>query len=167
MKKTLLFISAMLFVGFIFPEKKTIPVAGASAKDWHPKSFWFEPWGSSGVHKGIDIFANINTPLLSTTAGVVVYRGYFPKGGNVVVVLGAKWRLHYFAHMNSLAASWFEPVKSGEVIGSVGDSGNAKGKPAHLHYAILRLIPVPWAIDGSTQGYKKAFFIDPGVYLSD
>lgn len=56
-------------------------------------------------------------------------------------------------------------MKSGEVIGTVGDSGNAKGKPAHLHYSILRLIPTPWTIDSTTQGYKKAFFIDPGPYL--
>lgn len=165
MKKTLLFVIAILAVGFLLPESKTIPVAGASAKDWHPKSFWFEPWGTSGVHKGIDIFAKRDTPLLSTTAGVVVYTGNFAKGGNVVVVLGPKWRLHYFAHLQAINTSRLSLVKSGEVIGSVGDSGNAKGKPAHLHYSILRLIPAPWAIDGSTQGYKKAFFINPDAYL--
>lgn len=165
MKKALLIISSILILGFILPETKTLPVAGASARDWHPKSFWFEPWGTSGVHKGIDIFADINTPLLSTTTGLVIYQGHFAKGGNVVVVLGPKWRLHYFAHLNSFSASWFEPVKSGEMIGTVGDSGNAKGKPAHLHYSILRLIPTPWTIDSSTQGYKKAFFIDPDAYL--
>lgn len=167
MKKIRLIVIAVLVTGFILPESKTIPVAGASAKDWHPKSFWFEPWGTSGVHKGIDIFAKLDTPLLSTTAGFVVYKGNFSKGGNVVVVLGPKWRLHYFAHLNSISTSWLSFVQSGEAIGTVGDSGNAKGKPAHLHYSILRLIPAPWSIDSSTQGYKKAFFVDPGTYLTD
>lgn len=165
MKKTLIFALAVITAGFFLPESKTIPVAGASAKDWHPKSFWFEPWGASGVHKGIDIFAKLGTPQLSTTAGIVVYKGSLARGGNVVVVLGPKWRAHYFAHLNSIEASIFSFVKSGEVIGTVGDSGNAKGKPAHLHYSIVRLIPAPWAIDRSTQGFKKAFFIDPDTYL--
>lgn len=164
-KKTLIVIVTILAAGFILPEPKTIPVVGASAKDWHPKSFWFEPWGTSGVHKGIDIFAKLGTPLLSTTTGIVVYQGNVSKGGNVIVILGPKWRLHYFAHLHSIDTTQFSLVKSGDLIGSVGDSGNAKGKPAHLHYSILRLIPTPWSIDSSTQGYKKALFIDPSRYL--
>lgn len=167
MKKTLLVATIILLMGFAIPESKTVPVVGASTKDWHPQSFWFEPWGTSGVHKGIDIFAKIGTPLVSTTHGVVIYRGTFAKGGNVVAVLGPKWRIHYFAHLNSIDTSRFSFVRSGELIGTVGDSGNAKGKPAHLHYTILRILPTPWTIDGSTQGYKKALFIDPDKYLRD
>ncbi len=164
-RKTLFVIAVLLLVGFILPERITIPVAGATAKDWHPQSFWFEPWGTSGVHKGIDIFAKPGQPLVSTTDGFVVYKGNLAKGGNVVLILGPKWRLHYFAHLQTIDTSWFNIVTSGEHIGSVGDSGNAKGKPAHLHYSILRLFPAPWAIDDSTQGFKKAFFIDPDKYL--
>ena len=37
---------AVLVAGLLLPERIQIPVAGASAKDWNPKSFWFEPWGS-------------------------------------------------------------------------------------------------------------------------
>lgn len=163
--KSLLVIAAILATGFIIPERKTIPVAGASPSDWNPKSYWFEPWGTSGVHKGIDIFASLGKPIVSTTDGIVLYRGNLSKGGNVILVLGPKWRLHYFAHMNRIDTSWFSVVKSGESIGTVGDSGNAKGKVPHLHYSIIRLLPAPWAIDNSTQGYKKAFFIDPGAYF--
>lgn len=47
---------AVVAVGFLLPERIRIPVAGATARDWNPQSFWFEPWGASGVHKGIDIF---------------------------------------------------------------------------------------------------------------
>lgn len=164
-RKTLLGITILLIVGFIIPERITIPVTEATAKDWHPKSFWFEPWGTSGVHKGIDIFAKHGQPLVSTTDGLVVYKGNLAKGGNVVLILGPKWRLHYFAHLQTIDTSWFNIVSSGKPIGRVGASGNAKGKPAHLHYSIVRLFPAPWAIDNSTQGFKKAFFIDPDKYL--
>ncbi|WP_215395941.1 M23 family metallopeptidase [Rheinheimera oceanensis] len=162
----LLLILAVLVAGFALPERIKMPVAGATHRDWHPDTFWYEPWGSSGVHKGIDIFAKKGTAVTSTTAGIVLYQGEISKGGKVVLVLGPKWRLHYFSHLNSINITGFTAVSSGEVIGTIGDSGNAKGKPPHLHYSIVRLIPAPWAADGSSQGYKKMFYIDPGNYLT-
>ncbi len=53
----LLFI-LIVILGFLFPENRIIPVKGASKQSWQRDSFWFEPWGVSGVHKGIDIFAD-------------------------------------------------------------------------------------------------------------
>ena len=40
----------ILLAGLLVPERLCIPVAGATRQDWHPRSFWFEPWGVSGVH---------------------------------------------------------------------------------------------------------------------
>ncbi len=164
-KKVTLTVIAVFLIGFLIPERVKIPVVGATKNDWNQKSFWFEPWGTSGVHKGIDIFAKIGTGVVSTTDGIVIYTGNIPKGGNVVAVLGPKWRIHYFAHLNSIAVSPLNLLSSGSAIGSVGDSGNAKGKQPHLHYSIVRVFPAPWAIDSATQGVKKAFFIDPSAYL--
>lgn len=161
----LLCVLGVALLGLVLPERIRIPVAGASARDWNPKSFWFEPWGTSGVHKGIDIFGKTGTPVLSTTDGMVVFAGELAKGGKVVLVLGPRWRLHYFAHLDSIRTRPGMPVASGSTIGTLGASGNAQGKPPHLHYAIVRLLPAPWKIDGATQGYKKAFFIDPHAYL--
>lgn len=157
----------VLVLGLIAPERIRIPVAGASTRDWNARSFWFEPWGSSGVHKGIDIFSKLGTPVLSTTDGVVLYTGEIAKGGKVVLVLGPRWRLHYFAHLDRITTHALAPVASGNTIGTVGASGNAQGKPPHLHYSIVRLLPAPWKIDGATQGAKKAFFIDPSAYLQE
>jgi peptidoglycan LD-endopeptidase LytH len=156
----------VLAAGFAIPERRHIPVMGATTKDWHPKSFWFEPWGSSGVHKGIDIFGKIGTQVVSSTDGIVIYSGQIAKGGNVIVVLGPRWRCHYFAHLDTIDTAPFNFVIAGNKIGTLGDSGNAKGKPPHLHYAIIRLLPVPWAMDNATQGYKKAFFIDPNQFFT-
>lgn len=155
----------LLLMGLIAPERIRIPVAGASTKDWNAQSFWFEPWGTSGVHKGIDIFGKAGTPVLSTTDGIVLFTGEIAKGGKVVLVLGPRWRLHYFAHLDRISTHALAPVASGSPIGTVGASGNAQGKPPHLHYSIVRLLPAPWQIDGATQGTKKAFFMDPGAYL--
>lgn len=84
-KKITLSIAILIGIVALLPERTTIPVKGATPSDWNAKSFWFEPWGSSGVHKGIDIFARKGTDVVSTTDGIVVFHGNLPKGGQVVV----------------------------------------------------------------------------------
>ncbi len=150
----------ILIVGFLIPERPLIPVEGATRTDWNPKSFWFEPWGKSGVHKGIDIFAKQGEPVISAVPGILIYRGQWGIGGNVVAVLGPKWRIHYYAHLVEVApVPWF--VSSGDVIGKVGTSGNAAGKPPHLHYAVISIVPIPWRFSTVTQGWKRIFFLNP------
>lgn len=163
-RKRWVLLAVFLFWG-VLPEWPQIPVAGASARDWNPRTFWFEPWGRSGVHKGIDILAKLGTPVHSASYGVVLFRGEIAQGGQVVVVLGPKWRIHYYAHLQSIDAYPGQPLLSGSVLGTVGDTGNARGKPAHLHYSILSLLPLPWRADGSTQGWKKMFYLDPNQLL--
>jgi peptidoglycan LD-endopeptidase LytH len=154
----------VVLAGFLIPDAQRIPVAGASAKDWNAASFWYEAWGLSGVHKGIDIFAKQGTPVLASSSGVVVFQGTLGMGGHVVAVLSSQWRIHYYAHM-----AHDEPVPrfvaSGAALGRVGTSGNAAGKPAHLHYSVCSLIPLPWRIDSSPQGWKKCFFLNPHELL--
>lgn len=161
LRRWLWLLAGIAAAGLLVPERARIPVHGASATDWNPRSFWYEPWGRSGVHKGIDIFAPRGRPVVSATYGIVVFRGQLDLGGNVVAVLGPKWRLHYYAHLDRLDAAAFAPVAPGSVIGTVGDSGNAAGKPPHLHYAILSLLPLPWKATTQTQGWKRMFFVDP------
>lgn len=161
---TLLF-TAVLVVPFLIPESARIPVERATKSDWNPKSFWYEPWGKSGVHKGIDIFAPTGRAVVAPVHGLVVFRGHLGIGGNVVAVLGPKWRIHYFAHLQSSSVFLLQPVAPGTLLGKVGTSGNAAGKSPHLHYAILQLIPRIWAATKQTQGWKRMFFIDPGHVL--
>lgn len=156
--------AAVLGIGFAVPEAPLIPVTGATAKDWNPKTFWYEPWGVSGVHKGIDVFAPQGRNVVSAVPGVVVYQGHLGIGGNVVAVLGPKWRVHYYAHLASADPS---PrfLSRGEKLGLVGTSGNAAGTPPHLHYSVVSLIPLPWRFSSAEQGWKKMFYLDPGALL--
>ena len=164
LRRLFLGLAAIVVAGLLIPERAIIPVEGASARDWNPKSFWYEPWGVSGVHKGIDIFAPEGRKVLAATPGIVIFRGRFGMGGNVVAVLGPKWRIHYYAHLSGFGS---EPilVGSGSQVGSVGTSGNAAGKPPHLHYAVISLVPLPWRYSSQTQGWRKMFFLDPGVVI--
>lgn len=157
---------AILAAGLLTPERLRIPVVGATPQDWHPKSFWFEPWGVSGVHKGIDIFAPSGRPVRAASAGLVLYRGEFGLGGKVVAVLGPKWRVHYYAHLLRIDETVPFFVTAGRPLGEVGRSGNAAGKPPHLHYSIVSLLPMPRRFSRTeTQGWQKMFYLDPGSLL--
>jgi len=161
---SLLFLLVLL-IGFMLPEEQIIPVQGAVINDWNQNTFWYEPWGRSGVHKGIDIFAQLGQAVISSSYGLVVYQSTLGRGGNVAVVLGPKWRIHYYAHMQNGSVTTQKWLAKGEVVGEVGDTGNAKGKSPHLHYSIVSLIPYPWRWNNTTQGWKKLFFLNPSKLL--
>jgi murein DD-endopeptidase MepM/ murein hydrolase activator NlpD len=167
LKRLLLVALAVFIAGLLLPERAIVPVQDAGAKDWNGQSFWYEPWGVSGVHKGIDIFAPEGRAVLAPVSGLVVFRGQLGIGGNVVVVLGPKWRLHYFAHLRASQAGALSFVSRGQRIGEVGTSGNAAGKPPHLHYAIVSLFPRPWRFSMATQGWKRMFFVNPDAVLTE
>lgn len=142
-----------------------MPVKGATQSDYNKQSFWYYPWGKSITHKGVDIFATKGTEVVASTNGIVLYAENIDLGGNVVVILGPKWRLHYYAHLNELKTAPFSVVSQKSVIGTVGTTGNAIGKAPHLHYSIVTIFPYLWRIDNDRQGWKKMFFLNPILYF--
>lgn len=171
MKKTIKIILAswlmITVVGLLIPQNLIMPVENATSTDYNHDTFWYYPWGKSITHKGVDVFAKIGTPVNSSTNGFVMLSKNINVGGNVVLILGPKWRVHYYAHLDKAIAKPFTFVKKGENIGTVGDSGNAKGKPAHLHYSIMTIIPYPWRIDNDHQGWKKMCYLNPIDFFED
>jgi murein DD-endopeptidase MepM/ murein hydrolase activator NlpD len=164
-KRFVLTLFVLFCIGFLIPQNLQMPVQGASSMDYNKKSFWFYPWGKSGTHKGVDIFAQKGTALHSATNGLVLKTGQNKMGGNFILILGPKWRMHYYAHLKSINTKAYSLVSKNTKIGEVGNSGNAKGKAPHLHYTIATLIPYPWRIDQSVQGYRKMFYLNPIDYL--
>lgn len=146
-KIIMLGIVIIAIAGFVVPQDLRMPVAGANANSYNHETFWHEGWGSSVVHKGVDIFAKRGTPIHSSTHGIVVAASEGGKGGKYVVILGPKWRLHYYAHLDEITTKPFTLVSHDTVIGTVGNTGNAATTPAHLHYSIATLVPYPWRID--------------------
>lgn len=117
------------------------PPAENSLPNPLPEQGLVDTWGAARsqgrTHEGIDIFAPRGTPIQSTTQGIVSKVGNNNLGGRVVVVVGPGGAGHYYAHLEDYADiavnDW---VNAGDIIGYVGDSGNAKGTPPHLHYGI-------------------------------
>ena len=117
----------------------TSPVLGSSKRSYDQKAFGAPRAGHK--HKGVDIFAKAGTPVISASKGIVIYTGVFSLGGNVVVVLGPAFKTHYYAHLKEIQTHEGSIVNNGTQIGTVGNTGNAKNTPAHLHYSIGTIIP--------------------------
>lgn len=159
--KFLLLLLILVIAGFCIPERLVNPVKGATSRDWNHQTFWYSPWGASGVHKGIDIFGKRYQQVIAPVSGIVIFSGELKRGGHAVAILGPKWRVHYMAHLQYRDAKIGEWVSAGDDVGGLGDTGNARGKQPHVHYSIMTLVPYLWRIDFSAQGYKKAFYLSP------
>ena len=165
LKRILSFLLLIILLGFLIPQNLSMPVENATKKDYNKKSFWFYPWGNSVTHKGVDIFSKKGTKIRSSTIGIVIYQKQTHRGGKSIIILGPKWRFHYYAHLDKILIDKYSVVNHETVIGTVGNSGNARGKAPHLHYSIYTLIPYPWRIDDSPQGQKKMHYLNPIDFL--
>ena len=88
-------------------------------------------------HEGIDIFAPRGTPVIAAMDGWVGRSLANTLGGNVIWVWSPGAGLSaYYAHLERHAASPGQRVHAGDVLGFVGNTGNARGGPAHLHFGV-------------------------------
>ena len=165
--RMLLIIVAIIVIGLLIPQNLKMPVVGADNNSYNHETFWYEGWGTSIVHKGIDVFAKKGTSVHSATKGIVLVTTEYGKGGKFVLVLGPKWRLHYYAHLDEIKTKPFAFVDQDTEIGTVGNTGNAINTPAHLHYGIGTLVLYPWRIDKAPLGWQKMFYLNPIDYLTN
>ncbi len=119
------------------PKPQALPVPVEGVRQRALRDTWGGARSEGRKHEGIDIFAKRGTPVVSSTEGIVSQVGTNRLGGLVVWVLGPGGQRHYYAHLDGY--SDVEPgmrIEAGRVLGFVGDTGNAKGTPPHLHYGI-------------------------------
>jgi lipoprotein NlpD len=86
-------------------------------------------------HEGIDLPAPVGTPVFAAADGRVVYAGNGVRGyGNLIVVRHAGELLTVYAHNSVLLVTQGQPVRAGDRIALVGQSGHATGP--HLHFEV-------------------------------
>ena len=105
--------------------------------------------------------------MKSAVAGWVAGCQSGDRSGKTVLVLGPKWRFHYYGHLDEVLVKKGQWVSTGTTLGTVGNSGNAAGKQPHLHYAICSLFPYPWRWKKGPQGWKHMFFLNPHRKLTN
>jgi murein DD-endopeptidase MepM/ murein hydrolase activator NlpD len=87
-------------------------------------------------HQGVDIYVQKLTPVLAVAAGRAMPR-QDPLGG-ITVWLNTPGTSYYYAHLDRVAVRESQRVKPGDVLGYVGNTGNARNMPAHLHFGVYR-----------------------------
>ncbi|HEX5725979.1 MAG TPA: M23 family metallopeptidase [Longimicrobiaceae bacterium] len=117
-----------------------VPVAGVRPEELRDS---FRHARSGGrVHDAIDIHAPRGTPVLATADGVIFRLHSGHRGGLALYQLDDDGRTrYYYAHLDRYAAGVRagRRVRQGEVIGYVGDTGNAAPGDYHLHFSIAIL----------------------------
>jgi murein DD-endopeptidase MepM/ murein hydrolase activator NlpD len=94
---------------------------------------WGFPRADTGFHQGTDLMAKRGAPIVAPVSGTVT-QGVGTIGGNFFRLVGADGTSYYGAHMNSFGKKG--KVKAGDVLGTVGNTGDAVGGPTHLHLEI-------------------------------
>lgn len=89
------------------------------------------------LHEGVDIFAPRGTPVLAAADGVVSRVGTQRLGGLVVWVRDSRrGHSHYYAHLDRQLVERGDLVRVGDTLGLVGNTGNARSTPPHLHFGL-------------------------------
>jgi peptidoglycan LD-endopeptidase LytH len=96
-------------------------------------------------HQGNDLFAPAGTPLVAVTNGSVFFQGD-PLGGNAAYVEGDDGNTYYYAHLRDYVGG-ARSVTAGELIGHLGNTGDAEDAPPQLHFEIRPGGPNGHAID--------------------
>lgn len=120
------------------------PVEGAGQRDIG-SPFGVPRDGGARVHHGVDIFAKRGTPVTAVIDGYV-RTGTGARGGEHVWLSGSMIGFgsarYYYAHLDSFAVESGDRVKKGDILGYVGNTGNAITTPPHLHFGIYSGGPV-------------------------
>ncbi len=110
----------------------TCPVDGAVSFT----DTWGDPRSGGRTHEGVDMIAARGTPLVAIETGTIKRMGNGGLGGITIYLTGAGGDQYYYAHLDAWAPglSVGQAVSVGELIGYVGNTGNAQYTIPHLHF---------------------------------
>ena len=94
--------------------------------------------GGRRSHHGIDIFAKRGTPVLAASPGLVNRVDTTAVGGMVVWMRDDRGNRLYYAHLDRHYVTEGVRVAAGDTVGFVGNTGNARTTPPHLHFGVYR-----------------------------
>ena len=128
------------------------------------------------AHDGIDIYAQQGEPVVSPFDGLAIdprtrWQPWIREryGRTAVLVSEEPSSAGYVALLSHLDQLWLEPgqrVRRGEVIGTVGNTGNAEGGPAHVHFELRAPFPLSW-VEVGEQRLVDAFNPYPSLVAAD
>jgi murein DD-endopeptidase MepM/ murein hydrolase activator NlpD len=149
------------------PKIRPVPTDISAALS--PGGFVFPVYGSSSFsdtygapraavtwHHGEDIFAPLGAPVVAVTSGTVFSVGWNDIGGYRFWLRDRQGNQFYYAHLSAFSPIAVDgrQVRAGDVIGFVGNTGDAQGTPYHLHFEIHPVSLLPMGYDGVINPFQ-------------
>lgn len=126
----------------VHPPTLLLPVQGIDIAEVHDT--FDDARGSERVHEALDVMAPAGTPVLAAADGRIEKLFSSDRGGLTIYQFdpSGTWS-YYYAHLQAYAPGLAEgmQVRRGDVLGTVGSTGNADPAAPHLHFAVFRLTP--------------------------
>lgn len=121
-------------IGTKNPYYSGIAFLSRPTKGGYLSSYFGEVRGKS-IHKGIDIAKNLGESVNASLEGKVIKAGYNNGGyGNLIVIEHENNIKTYYAHLDKIYVNVGDMVKTDDIIGAIGNTGNSTGP--HLHFEL-------------------------------
>jgi murein DD-endopeptidase MepM/ murein hydrolase activator NlpD len=116
--------------------------------------------GDVSYHHGADIFGELGQPLVAIADGTTFSVGRNKLGGNRLWLRDKQGNAFYYAHLSAFSTLVFNGahVKAGQVVGFMGNTGDADATPVHLHFEVHPVSLLYLGYDGA---------VDPNPYLDE
>lgn len=123
-------------------ESALLPVPVEGVRREHLRDTYTQSRSEGRTHHAIDIHAPRGTPVIAVADGVIRKLHNGARGGLAIYLMDDDGTTrYYYAHLDGYAQGMYEGqrVERGEVIGYVGDTGNAQPGDYHLHFSVAIL----------------------------
>lgn len=101
--------------------------------------------GEVFFHSGIDLLANQGTPVQAIGDGTVAFANEQGTYGNLIIINHSGGLQSRYAHLDSIKVSVGQPVKKGDIVGTVGTTGKPTISQSHLHFEVRSSSSLGWA----------------------
>ena len=110
---------------------------------------WHAPRSGGRLHQGTDVFAPKGSPAYAVVDGTIDKVGDGGLGGVTFWLRADNGDRFYYAHHDARDVSVGQRVSAGDVLGTVGNTGNAETTPSHIHFEAHpggggAVNPYPW-----------------------
>jgi murein DD-endopeptidase MepM/ murein hydrolase activator NlpD len=127
-------------VNYILGRGLVVPVAGVAVSQLEDS--YDEGRDDGRVHRALDILAPRGTPVVAADDGRILRVRPNALGGNTVYATDPLGRVvYYYAHLDAYQPGLVEgaTIARGDVLGTVGTTGNAPKNTPHLHFQVMRM----------------------------
>ena len=145
---------------FRVPPKVHPPLtAGRYVFPVYGPSSYIDSYGAAradvSYHHGVDIFGQLGQPLVAVADGTVFSVGWNRIGGNRLWIRDGAGNEFYYAHLSAFSTLAVDGahVRAGQVVGFMGNTGDAQGTPYHLHFEVHPVSRLYLGYDGAVDPY--------------